>query len=127
MPIYEYRCSGCGKKTTVLLKSFSEKAEPSCGHCGGRTLKRLFSRFAAPKSEEARLERMADPSAWSGVDENDPKSVADFTRRMATEMGDEFKDAAGGDIGEMSDSPDGDDGPEGSGTAMDAESAAGDD
>lgn len=60
---------------------------------------RLISRFAAPKSEASRMERLADPSGWSGLDENDPKSIARWTKRMGREMGDEF----GGNIDEMVD------------------------
>jgi putative FmdB family regulatory protein len=97
MPIYEYRCSDCRKKTAVFLRSFSEKSDPVCSHCGGRRLTRLFSRFASPKSEEARMERLADPSGWGGLDENDPKSVAQWTRKMGKEMGEEF----GGDLDAM--------------------------
>jgi putative FmdB family regulatory protein len=97
MPIYEYRCSDCRRKTSVFLRSFDEKSDPVCPHCGGRRLTRVFSRFSSPKSEEARLERLADPSGWGGLDENDPKSVAQWTRKMGKEMGEDF----GGDLDAM--------------------------
>ena len=41
-------------------------------------------------SEDTRLERLADPSQWSGVDENDPKSVAKMLKKMGQEMGEDF-------------------------------------
>ena len=63
-----------------------------CKHCGGADLERLWSRFASPKSEDARLESLADPSAMSGVDENDPRSVAQFMKRMGKEMGEDVGD-----------------------------------
>ena len=90
MPIYEYECEKCGKRTSVLTLRVSEKVDASCRHCGSPRLRRLMSRFAMPKSEEARLDAMADPSNFSGVDENDPKSVARMMRRMGKEMGDDF-------------------------------------
>jgi putative FmdB family regulatory protein len=99
MPIYEFRCSDCRKKTSVFLRSFKEKTDPVCEHCGGRNMRRLISRFAAPKSDDARMERLADPSGWGGLDENDPKSVARWTKRMGREMGDEL----GENIDEMVD------------------------
>ena len=40
-------------------------------------------------SEETRLERLADPSQWSGLDENDPKSVARVLKKMGQEMGED--------------------------------------
>lgn len=88
MPIYEYRCNSCKKKVAILILSHS--TNPLCSHCGGGDLTRIFSRFAAPKSEEARLESMADPGKWGDIDENDPASMARFMKRMGKEFGDEL-------------------------------------
>ena len=60
---------------------------------------RLFSRFSSPKSEEARIESIADPSSFSGLDENDPASVARWVKKMGGELGDDFSD--GQDIEQM--------------------------
>lgn len=89
MPIYEYRCDECRRKTTVVTLSVKEAVEPVCQHCGGRRLTKLVSRVAVRKSAESRLEGLADPSALAGLDENDPKSVARWMKRMGQEMGDE--------------------------------------
>ena len=43
-----------------------------------------------PRSEESRLESMADPSAWGDLDENDPKSMARMMRKMGSEMGEDL-------------------------------------
>jgi hypothetical protein len=51
-----------------------------------------MSRFAAPKSEEARMEAMADPSNFGDVDENDPQSMARFMKKMGKEMGEDLGD-----------------------------------
>ena len=59
-----------------------------------------MSRFAAPKSEEARMEAFADPSKFGDLDENDPKSMARFMKKMGKEMGEDldgdFDEALGG-------------------------------
>jgi putative FmdB family regulatory protein len=89
MPIYEYRCRKCGKRFSVLTLRVSEKATPQCDRCGSKVADRLMSRFAMPKSESARLDSLADPSSLGGLDENDPKSVARWMRKMGKEMGDE--------------------------------------
>lgn len=89
MPIYEYRCTDCGKRNTVLVLSSSQPAAP-CKYCHGTRLERIMSRFAAPKSEDARLESLADPSKFSDLDENDPKSMARMMKRMGEEMGEDF-------------------------------------
>lgn len=88
MPIYEYRCEACGRKVSVLAKRMGEEAD-RCPRCGGRPLVRLYSRFALARSEESRLERLADDATLSGLDENDPKSVARLMRRMGSELGED--------------------------------------
>ena len=91
MPIYEYRCQDCQKRNTYLLLT-ANAATPSCKHCGSSKLERLMSRFAAPKSEEARMEALADPSKFGDLDENDPASMARFMKKMGKEMGEDFGD-----------------------------------
>jgi putative FmdB family regulatory protein len=89
MPIYEYRCADCGKKTQVMTLSVKSAVEPKCRHCGGANLKKLVSRVAVLRSEESRLESLADPSSLTGLDESDPKSVARWMKKMGKEMGEE--------------------------------------
>jgi putative FmdB family regulatory protein len=89
MPIYEYRCADCRRMTTVVTLAVGATVEPVCRHCGGRSMTKLVSRVAVRRSEESRLESLADPSALSGLDENDPKGVAKWMKRMGREMGEE--------------------------------------
>jgi putative FmdB family regulatory protein len=89
MPIYEYRCADCKRRVNILFRSFSNATNPRCPNCGSEHLTRLVSRVAHVKSEDARLEAMADPSNFGDVDENDPKSVARFMRKMSSQMGGE--------------------------------------
>jgi putative FmdB family regulatory protein len=51
MPIYEYRCEECGKRSTSLLPSYSSP-DPPCPHCGKPALRRLVSNFATVSSGE---------------------------------------------------------------------------
>ena len=92
MPIYEYLCHSCRKKTSALVMTRARESEVRCKHCGGADLEKLWSRFASPKSEEARLDALSDPSALAGLDENDPKSVAKFMKKMGQEMGEDVGD-----------------------------------
>jgi hypothetical protein len=64
--------------------------EAKCKYCQSKELEQLFSRFSSPKSEERRLESLADPSSFSGLDENDPGSVARWMKKMGKEMGEDF-------------------------------------
>jgi putative FmdB family regulatory protein len=91
MPIYEYRCQACGKKSEIITFRVSEEVSPTCQHCGGQDLNRMMSRVRVRLSEETRLERLADPSRLGGLDENDPKSMARWMKTMTQEMGDDFE------------------------------------
>ena len=92
MPIYEYRCHRCNKKVSILTLRVSEEVSPECDRCGSKNMSRLMSRFAMVKSEEARLDALSDPSNLSGFDENDPKSMARWMRKMGKELGEDMKD-----------------------------------
>ncbi|MBI3969591.1 MAG: zinc ribbon domain-containing protein [Chloroflexi bacterium] len=99
MPVYDYRCQDCGNRMSVLFRTYDIQT-PSCDRCGSANVQKLVSRFYAPKSEDARLDALSDPSFYGDVDENDPKSVARFARRMADATG---GDDLGPEFGEMID------------------------
>jgi putative FmdB family regulatory protein len=92
MPIYEYGCYDCHKRVNVFFRSFAEVAtkQAACPRCGGANLKRLVSKVAVLRSEESRMESLADPSSLAGLDENDPKSMARWMRKMSGEMGEDL-------------------------------------
>lgn len=92
MPIYEYGCYDCRKRVNIFWRSFAqaESGTPKCPRCGGTNLKRLVSRVAVVRSEESRLEALADPSNLAGLDEDDPKSLAKFMRQMGQEAGEDM-------------------------------------
>lgn len=91
MPQYDYKCKKCKKRSSIQL-SYAEydTAHPSCRHCGSSDLQRLISRIRIMKSEDSRLDNLADPSSFGDLDENDPKSVGRFMRKMSSEMGEDL-------------------------------------
>ena len=92
MPIYEYDCADCRRRVSLLVLRPSSADPPRCPRCGGTSLTRLMSRFATVKSEEARLESLADSGSFGDMDEKDPASVARFMKKMGREFGDELGD-----------------------------------
>jgi len=92
MPLYEYRCLDCKKRSTVLVLSLANQTPPTCSHCQSPQVERILSRFASPKSEEARLEALGDPNNLAGLDENDPQSMARFMKKMGEELGEDLGD-----------------------------------
>ncbi len=91
MPIYEYRCHDCRRRVSLFFRSYSDiKDEPSCPRCGGTRLSRLISRVAVVRSEDSRLDDLSDPSMLGDLDEDDPKSIARWMRKMSAETGEEM-------------------------------------
>ena len=84
-----------------------------------------MSRFATVKSEDARLDAMSDPGSFGDLDENDPRSVAQFVKKMGSEMGEDL----GPDLDEAMDEAmaEGDGDAPGEEPAMDAGGGAADD
>ena len=99
MPIYEYRCGGCRRRVSLFVRGFVDPPNKACPECGSGELLRLVSRVAVLKSGESQLEELSDPSAWSGIDENDPRGMAEMMRRMGDSMGEDM----GPEFGEMVD------------------------
>ena len=91
MPIYEYGCYDCHKRVSVFFRSFSaaEKGEAKCPRCSGINLKRLVSKVSTIRSEERRLENLADPSSLGAIDEDNPKAIAKWMKEMGNEMGED--------------------------------------
>lgn len=50
VPLYEYGCDACRRRSTALLPSWSAP-DPPCAHCGSGRVRRLVSTFAAPRSD----------------------------------------------------------------------------
>jgi putative FmdB family regulatory protein len=91
MPIYEYRCGQCGRKVAIWWRSLAqmERSHATCARCGSDELKRLVSRVAHLRGEDGQLESMAD-SGLNGLDENDPKSLGRWMRKMSNELGEDM-------------------------------------
>ncbi len=95
MPIYEYTCHDCQRKVSLLWRSYADaqSREPICPRCGGTQLTRLISRVAVHRSQDstsADLGESGDLPDLDGLDENDPKSLARFMRKMADETGEDL-------------------------------------
>jgi putative FmdB family regulatory protein len=97
MPIYEYRCKDCGKISEFLLIKTDETFVPECKRCKSKKMTRVLSRVRVIHSEESRMEGLADPSKWGGLDERDPKSMAKWMKKMGREMGEDM----GEDVDQM--------------------------
>jgi putative FmdB family regulatory protein len=92
MPIYEYRCHDCRRRVSIWWRTFSEAETGTarCPRCGGEQLTRLVSKVRVIRSEESRMEDLADPANLGDLDENDPRSIARWMRKMGDEVGEDI-------------------------------------
>jgi putative FmdB family regulatory protein len=98
MPIYEYRCGECKRKVSIFFPSFSAAesriaaGETRCPQCGSAELTRLMSRARAIRAEvPAGTDLTENPEAMmDGLDEDDPRAVARWARRMKESMGEDL-------------------------------------
>lgn len=90
MPIYQYRCMNCNKRFEIYLSYAEYGTLPvHCTHCSSDKVLRRIGRVRIAKSEESRLDALADPSALAGL-EDDPRELGRMMRKMSSEMGEEL-------------------------------------
>jgi putative FmdB family regulatory protein len=51
MPVFEYECKDCGKKTEFLEKSMKTINNYKCPECGSENMKKLISGFSLGNSD----------------------------------------------------------------------------
>ncbi|MCL5997001.1 MAG: zinc ribbon domain-containing protein [Chloroflexi bacterium] len=113
MPIYEYRCSNCHRKVSIFWRTISavDESKARCNFCGSARLNRLASRVRVIRGGSNRGGAdTGTPDAggdiddsvmneMSGLDENDPRQLGRFMRKMAAQtgedMGPEFDEIVG--------------------------------
>ena len=91
MPTYDFVCNSCNQRFDVFM-TFSEygKKAVQCTHCDSENVRRRMTKVRIAKSEESRMERMAENfSGFESLEEN-PKALGEMMRKMGTEMGEEL-------------------------------------
>ncbi|MCY4114183.1 MAG: zinc ribbon domain-containing protein [Chloroflexi bacterium] len=97
MPVFDYRCHDCRRRSTKLFKTFAAVHDPPCPHCGSDRLERLLSRVAIVRGS-ASDDSLGDDdfsgmdAAMEGLESGDPRSLARMTRQMSEEMGEDLPD-----------------------------------
>jgi putative FmdB family regulatory protein len=92
MPIYEYRCSNCRRRVDIFVQGFSPPTNPCCSKCGSKELSRIYSSFAMRRSKNDRGvydEILSDSKLTGGLMRNDPRALAEWSRKMARATGED--------------------------------------
>ena len=92
MPLFEYICVECSKQFTFLTGVVAENAEPRCPRCASQNLRKLMSRVARGRSDDARMDALAERLESQDLDD------ATTVRRFAREMGREMNAETGEDL-----------------------------
>jgi putative FmdB family regulatory protein len=101
MPVYEFYCADCHTIFNFLSRRVNTEKRPDCPRCGRPALERQVSRFAfsrgrteeplegMPDMDEEKLERamMGLAGEMEGMDENDPRQMARFMRKLQDATG----------------------------------------
>ncbi|MBF6611761.1 MAG: zinc ribbon domain-containing protein [Chloroflexi bacterium] len=98
MPIYEYKCADCKRLVSIFFPSFQAAerriaaGEATCPRCGSLKLTRQMSRVTMLRAGDASINDLSDDpdSLMEGLNEDDPRSVARWARRMKDNMGEEM-------------------------------------
>lgn len=88
MPIYEYRCKECQRKSSLLVRSLSvQPQQPQCESCGSHDVYRVMSRFAYHRSESDRLAEVDTGKPASDDYYSDSRNVGLWAKKRARELG----------------------------------------
>jgi len=112
LPVYEFYCSDCHVIFNFLSRRVNTDKHPACPRCAKPGLERQVSRFAfsrgrdqepgaegMPDLDEQQLEKamLSLAGEMEGIDENDPRQMARFMRKVSDatgmKLGDGFEEA----------------------------------
>ena len=91
MPIYEYRCGACGRKVTLLVGVVAEASDEECSFCGSLELTKLVSKFRRGRTEDDRVDEMADRLETLGEPES-PGAMRELVKEMGKAMDEDYSD-----------------------------------
>ena len=89
MPIYEYRCQHCLRRSSRLVRVIGQTPSPACEHCGSEKMTRLISRFSFRRSWGDSMDWAPGSEGFGAAEPDNPREMAQWLRRMRHEMGDE--------------------------------------
>ena len=90
MPAYTYQCLACERRFTLRM-TYEEygKRPVHCPYCRSQRVQRRIGRVRMLRSEESRLESLADPAMLDALDE-DPRALGRMMREMSRELGEDL-------------------------------------
>ena len=91
MPIYEFICQSCRKKSSFLVRDVSSPVTHKCSFCGSTDLSRAVSSFACHKSLQTVWEESGEPTLNPSPDYyKDPRNIGRWVEKKFQDMGEEL-------------------------------------
>lgn len=91
MPTYDFICNNCNQRFDIFL-TFAEygKKRVTCTHCKSKNVRRRMTKVRIAKSDDSRMDNMADE--FSGLEglEDDPRAMGQMMRKMGKQMGEDL-------------------------------------
>lgn len=91
MPIFEFHCNDCQAKFQTLVGMVEGADTVECPKCGGRHATKLVSRFVRGRSEDDRVDEIADHLEQAGEPDS-PSQMREMMREMGKAMDDDMAD-----------------------------------
>lgn len=90
MPYYDYQCLDCDKRFQKFFTYAEYGTIPvECPKCRSKNVRRRIGKIRVMRSDESRLENLADPDNLADLDE-DPRALGRMMRSMSEEVGEEM-------------------------------------
>ena len=86
MPIYEFICQNCRRKSSFLIRDTSSPIDAKCSFCGSADLSRTISSFAYHKSMKTIWEESGESQRPSPDYYQDPRNIGRWAEDRFKEM-----------------------------------------
>jgi putative FmdB family regulatory protein len=91
VPVYEYRCLNCKSKFSALVGVVAAPDDSKCPKCGSAETAKLVSRFARYRSEDDRVDELADKLETMGEPDS-PQQMRSIMREMGKALDEDSSD-----------------------------------
>ena len=94
MPIYEFRCSDCGKVTNHFTRKIDTEVTAKCEHCGSARTARMVSKFGRSYTRGDIIDKYGDPSGGGPDAYRDPRQIGTWVEKRFEEYGMDLPEGA---------------------------------
>ena len=91
MPVFEFRCRQCRAKFATLVGMTADSSAVTCPSCGSHEADKLVSRFVRGKTEDDRIDEMADRLEAYGEPDGG-REMRDMVREMGKAVDEDMSD-----------------------------------